>query len=427
MELIINPSRSEWPRLCARPSDDNAVVRERVAAILERVRTQGDEALQALSREIDGVTLESLEVSEAEFAQADALVGGDVKRAIAQAAANIRAFHEVQRPRTVDLETQEGVRCLQRAVPIRRVGLYIPGGSAPLFSTVLMLAIPAKVAGCPEIILCTPVSKATGRVAPEVLYAARFCGVDRVFKAGGAQAVAAMAYGTGSIPAVDKIFGPGNQYVTTAKQLLGGKTVAIDMPAGPSEVMVLADRTARKECVAADLLSQAEHGPDSQVMLVCQEEALAREIMEEVSRQSSALPRAAIAARALDKSRAVVFPDRETMTAFADAYGAEHLILSVRDPWEIADRITCAGSVFVGPWSPESAGDYASGTNHTLPTSGWARAFNGVNLDSFVRKITFQELTKDGLEALAPTITTLAEAEGLRAHANAVTIRLQDE
>ena len=427
MELIINPSRSEWPRLCARPSDDNAVVRERVAAILERVRTQGDEALKALSREIDGVTLESLEVSEAEFTQADALVGGDVKRAIARAAANIRAFHEAQRPRTVDLETQEGVRCLQRAVPIRRVGLYIPGGSAPLFSTVLMLAIPAKVAGCPEIILCTPVSKATGRVAPEVLYAARFCGVDRVFKAGGAQAVAAMAYGTGSIPAVDKIFGPGNQYVTTAKQLLGGKTVAIDMPAGPSEVMVLADRTARKECVAADLLSQAEHGPDSQVMLVCEEEALAREIMEEVSRQTSALPRAAIAARALDKSRAVVFPDRETMTAFADAYGAEHLILSVRDPWEIADRITCAGSVFVGPWSPESAGDYASGTNHTLPTSGWARAFNGVNLDSFVRKITFQELTKDGLEALAPTITALAEAEGLRAHANAVTIRLQDE
>ncbi len=427
MELIINPSRSEWPRLCARPSDDNAVVRERVAAILEQVRTQGDEALKALSREIDGVTLECLEVSEAEFAQADALVGGDVKRAIARAAANIRAFHEAQRPRTVDLETQEGVRCLQRAVPIRRVGLYIPGGSAPLFSTVLMLAIPAKVAGCPEIILCTPVSKATGRVAPEVLYAARFCGVDRVFKAGGAQAVAAMAYGTGSIPAVDKIFGPGNQYVTTAKQLLGGKTVAIDMPAGPSEVMVLADRTARKECVAADLLSQAEHGPDSQVMLVCEEEALAREIMEEVSRQSSALPRAAIAARALDKSRAVVFPDRETMTAFADAYGAEHLILSVRDPWEIADRITCAGSVFVGPWSPESAGDYASGTNHTLPTSGWARAFNGVNLDSFVRKITFQELTKDGLEALAPTITALAEAEGLRAHANAVTIRLQDE
>jgi histidinol dehydrogenase len=255
--------------------------------------------------------------------------------------------------------------------------------------------------------------------------AARTMGVDRVFKAGGAQAVAAMAYGTGSIPAVDKIFGPGNQYVTTAKQLLGGKTVAIDMPAGPSEVMVLADRTARKEGVAADLLSQAEHGPDSQVMLVCEEEALAREIMEELSRQSSALPRAAIAAQALDKSRAVVFPDRETMTAFADAYGAEHLILSVRDPWEIADRITCAGSVFVGPWSPESAGDYASGTNHTLPTMGLARAFSGIGLDSFMHSITYQELTREGLESLGSTIIKMAGAEGLDAHAAAVKIRLE--
>ena len=427
MELILNPPRQEWKRLCARPSDDNPIVRERVSAILERVRTQGDEALKALSREIDGVTIQSLEVSEAEYAHADTLVSEEVKQAIANAASNIRAFHEAQRPAPVELETRPGVRCFQKSVPIRRVGLYIPGGSAPLFSTVLMLAIPAKVAGCPELILCTPVSKSTGQVAPEVLYAARFCGVDRVFKAGGAQAIAAMAYGTGSIPAVDKIFGPGNQYVTTSKQLLGGKTVAIDMPAGPSEVMVLADETAKAAFVAADLLSQAEHGPDSQVMLVCREEAFARDVMEEVKRQLAALPRAAIATQALEKSRAVVFPDRETMTAFADAYGAEHLILAVERPWEIADRITCAGSVFVGPWSPESAGDYASGTNHTLPTSGWARAFNGVNLDSFVRKITFQELTKDGLEALAPTITTLAEAEGLQAHANAVTIRLQDE
>ncbi len=427
MELIINPPRQEWKRLCTRPSDDNPLVRERVSAILERVRASGDEALRALSREIDGVTLQSLEVSPAEFAQADSLVREAVKRAIAEAAANIRAFHEAQRPKTVDLETQKGVRCLQKSVPIQRVGLYIPGGSAPLFSTVLMLAIPAKVSGCPELILCTPVSKSTGLVAPEVLYAARFCGVDRVFKAGGAQAIAAMAYGTESIPAVDKIFGPGNQYVTTAKQLLGGKTVAIDMPAGPSEVMVLADGSARAAFVAADLLSQAEHGPDSQVMLVCREEAFARCVMEEVSCQLAALPRSAIATQALAKSRAVVFPDRETMAAFANAYGAEHLILAVERPWEIADGITSAGSVFVGPWSPESAGDYASGTNHTLPTSGWARAFNGVNLDSFVRKITFQELTKAGLEALAPTITTLAEAEGLRAHANAVTIRLQDE
>ena len=427
MQLIINPPRAEWPALCVRPSDDNAVVRERVAAILERVRTRGDDALKALSQEIDGVTLASLEVSEAEFAEAQACVSDGVKRAVEAAAANIRAFHEAQRPAAVDLETQKGVRCLQRAVPIQKVGLYIPGGSAPLFSTVLMLAIPARVAGCPEIILCTPVSKVTGRVAPEVLYAARFCGVQRVFKAGGAQAIAAMAYGTESIPKVDKIFGPGNQYVTTAKQLLGGKTVAIDMPAGPSEVMVLADATARPAFVAADLLSQAEHGPDSQVMLVCDDEAFARAATAEVERQLESLPRRDIALQALDKSRTLVFSSREEMTAFANAYGAEHLILALERPWEIADRITAAGSVFVGPWSPESAGDYASGTNHTLPTSGWARAFSGVNLDSFLRKITFQELTKDGLEALAPTITTLAEAEGLRAHAQAVRIRLQDE
>ena len=427
MELIINPSRSEWPRLCERPSDDNAVVRERVTAILERVRTQGDQALRDLSLEIDGVPLAALEVSETEFAAAEAAVSAEVKAAIEAAEANIRAFHEAQRPSGVALETQPGVRCFQKAVPIRRVGLYIPGGTAPLFSTVLMLAIPARVAGCPEIILCTPVSKTSGRVAPEVLYAARRCGVSKVYKAGGAQAIAAMAYGTASIPKVDKIFGPGNQYVTTAKQLLGGKAVAIDMPAGPSEVMVLADGSARPAFVAADLLSQAEHGPDSQVMLVCDSEARARTVMEEVERQLAALPRADFATRALGHSRALVFPDRETMTAFANAYGAEHLILSVCEPWEIADHITSAGSVFVGPWSPESAGDYASGTNHTLPTSGWARAFSGVNLDSYLRKITFQELTQAGLEGLATTITTLAEAEGLRAHANAVNIRLSHD
>ena len=424
MQLIINPSPKEWPALCARPADENTVVRERVAAILDLVRMKGDEALLALSQEIDGVPLTALEVSEAEFTEAERQVSDEVKSAIEEASANIRAFHEAQRPQPVDLETQPGVRCFQRAVPIQRVGLYIPGGSAPLFSTVLMLAIPARVALCPEIVLCTPVSKLTGRVAPEVLYAARRCGVQKVFKAGGAQAIAAMAYGTASIPKVDKIFGPGNQYVTTAKQMLGGKTVAIDMPAGPSEVMVLADRSASPAFVAADLLSQAEHGPDSQVMLVCPDEAFAQAVLEEVSRQLATLPRQDIATRALEKSRAIVFPGRKAMTAFANAYGAEHLILQVERPWEIAEGITAAGSVFVGPWSPESAGDYASGTNHTLPTSGWARACSGVNLDSFLRKITFQELSREGLEALAPTITTLAEAEGLRAHANAVSIRL---
>ena len=427
MQLIINPPKGEWKRLCERPADDNPVVRERVADIVERVRIEGDRALRSLSQEIDGVVLDRLEVSEAEFTQAEALVSEEVKQAIAKATANIRAFHEAQRPDPVALETQPGVRCCQKSVPIQRVGLYIPGGTAPLFSTVLMLAIPAKVAGCPELILCSPVSRQTGQIAAEVLYAARFCGVDRVYKAGGAQAIAAMAYGTESVPPVDKIFGPGNQYVTTAKQLLGGKVVAIDMPAGPSEVMVLADATASPACVAADLLSQAEHGPDSQVMLVCDNEAVAQSALREVERQLEALPRCAFAEKALEKSRALVFPDREAMTAFANAYGAEHLILSVRDPWEIAEQITAAGSVFVGPWSPESAGDYASGTNHTLPTSGWARAYSGVNLDSYLRKITFQELSKAGLDALPPTSTTLAQAEGLDAHARAVQIRLQDE
>lgn len=424
MQLILNPPVGEWKQLCERPSEDNPVVRERVEAILARVRKDGDAALRALSQEIDGVALGALEVSEAEFTEAEREVSAPVKAAIEAAIRNIRAFHEAQRPQPVDLETQPGVRCLQKAVPIRRVGLYIPGGSAPLFSTVLMLAVPAQVAGCPEIVLCTPVSRATGIPAPEVLYAAKRCGVGRVFKAGGAQAIAAMAYGTESIPKVDKIFGPGNQYVTTAKQLLGGRAVAIDMPAGPSEVMVLADAGARKEFVAADLLSQAEHGPDSQVMLVTDDPAVARETLREVERQLAKLPRRDIAVKALEKSRAIVLNDREEMTALANAYGAEHLILQLEDPWAVAAKITSAGSVFVGPWSPESAGDYASGTNHTLPTCGWARACSGVNLDSFLRKITFQELSRDGLGALAPTITTMAEAEGLQAHANAVTARL---
>ena len=427
MQLIINHPKSEWKELCARPSDDNPAVRQRVEAIIGRVRQDGDRALRALSQEIDGVTLDALEVTPEEFAAAERLVSDEVKAAIEAAIRNIRAFHEAQRPQGVDLETQPGVRCLQKAVPIQRVGLYIPGGSAPLFSTVLMLAIPAQVARCPEVILCTPVARATGSPAPEVLYAAKRCGVTHVYKAGGAQAIAAMAFGTETIPCVDKIFGPGNQYVTTAKQLLGGRAVAIDMPAGPSEVMVLADETARPAFVAADLLSQAEHGPDSQAMLVTDSPALARETLREVERQLGLLPRESIAAKALEKSRAIVLNDRAEMTAFANAYGAEHLILNLRAPWEIAEKITAAGSVFVGPWSPESAGDYASGTNHTLPTCGWARACSGVNLDSFLRKITFQELSRDGLGALATTIIPMAEAEGLQAHANAVKTRLADE
>ena len=426
METFLNPSRERWAELCRRPSSANPVVRERVEAILQRVREQGDEALRQLSLEIDHRPLEQIEVSPGEILEAEVRVSPDVKRAVAAAEANIRAFHEAQRPREISVETAPGVRCVQRPVPIERVGLYIPGGTAPLFSTVLMLAVPASIAGCAEVVLCTPTG-ADGKVSPEVLYTAAYCGVQRIFKLGGAQAVAAMAYGTQSVPKVDKIFGPGNQYVTTAKQLLSAGTVAIDMPAGPSEVMVVADGSAPAAFAAADLLSQAEHGADSQVMLVTPDEATAAAVQAEVTRQMEALPRAAYVQQALDKSRAVVFADEQDRVDFANVYAPEHLILAVKDPWGFAARITAAGSVFVGAWTPESAGDYASGTNHTLPTCGWARSFSGVNLDSFYRKMTLQELTPEGLQGLADTIVTMAEAEGLQAHADAVKIRLRHE
>ena len=426
MDSYLNPPREQWPALCRRPSSVNPTVRSRVEAILQRVREQGDEALRALSLEIDGRPLGAIEVSAEEIREASARVSDGVRRAVAQAEANIRAFHEAQRPQEISVETAPGVRCVQRPVPIGKVGLYIPGGTAPLFSTVLMLAVPASIAGCPEVVLCTPTGK-DGRVNAEVLYTAAYCGVTRIFKLGGAQAVAAMAYGTQTVPKVDKIFGPGNQYVTTAKQLLSADTVAIDMPAGPSEVMVVSDGSAPASFIAADLLSQAEHGVDSQVMLVCSEERTVAEVREELERQTAALPRADFVRQALDKSRCVVFSDEADRIDFANSYAPEHLILAVRDPWQFAARITAAGSVFVGAWTPESAGDYASGTNHTLPTCAWARSFSGVNLDSFYRKMTLQELTPEGLRALSGTIVTMAEAEGLQAHANAVKIRLRDE
>ena len=426
MDSYLNPPREQWPALCRRPSSANPAVRARVEAILQRVREQGDEALRALSLEIDGRPLDAIEVGAEEIREASARVGEPVRRAVAQAEANIRAFHAAQRPQEISVETAPGVCCTQRPVPIEKVGLYIPGGTAPLFSTVLMLAVPAAIAGCPEVVLCTPAGK-DGKVNAEVLYTAVYCGVKRIFKLGGAQAVAAMAYGTQTVPRVDKIFGPGNQYVTTAKQLLSADTVAIDMPAGPSEVMVVTDGSVPASFIAADLLSQAEHGPDSQVMLVCTEERTVQEVSEELMRQTAALPRAGFVRQALDKSRCIVLSELGERIAFANAYAPEHLILALRDPWSFADRITAAGSVFVGPWTPESAGDYASGTNHTLPTCGWARSFSGVNLDSFYRKMTLQELTPEGLRALSGTIVTMAEAEGLQAHANAVKIRLGDE
>ena len=422
MERFVYPPQAQWASLCRRPLQDDPQVRTRVESILERVRTGGDAALHALSIEIDRRDV-VLEVSREELDAAAQKVAAEVKAAIQQAAANIRAFHQVQLPREIRVETQPGVCCIQRPVPIGRVGLYIPGGTAPLFSTVLMLAIPAAIAGCGEVILCSPVGP-SGEIAPEVLYAAQSCGIRRIFRVGGAQAIAAMAYGTETIPQADKIFGPGNRYVTVAKQLLSASTVAIDMPAGPSEVMVIADEEATPAFVAADLLSQAEHGPDSQVMLICLSETVAGRVLEEVRRQQQELPRAGLAESALGHSRAVVLHDLDEAVRFAEAYAPEHLILALGDPWPVADRITAAGSVFVGPWSPESAGDYASGTNHTLPTSRWARAFSGINVESFMRKMTLQEITPAGLQQLAPTITTMARAEGLEAHARAVDVRM---
>ena len=410
-----------------RATDDDSIIEGRVRAILERVRQGGDEAVRAITTEIDGRCPDSLQVSEAEFAEAEALVNDDLKAAIRQAADNISAFHRAQQISTVDVCTMPGVHCRRRVLPIRRVGLYIPGGSAPLFSTILMLALPAQIAGCEEIVLCTPCDRTSGKVNPVVLYTAQLCGVRTIYKLGGAQAVAAMAYGTESIRRVYKIFGPGNRYVTKAKQMVSAQGTAIDMPAGPSEVMVMADATAQPAFVAADFLSQAEHGPDSQSILVCNSQKLAAEVEAEITRQLALLPRADIATRSLENSRIVVFDDVNTMVDFANDYAAEHLIIAMDDAWSVANRITAAGSIFVGHYSPESAGDYASGTNHTLPTMGLATAYSGIGLDSFMHAITYQELTQSGLNALGTTIVQMAEAEGLDAHANAVKVRLSSE
>ncbi|MBR5138169.1 MAG: histidinol dehydrogenase [Alistipes sp.] len=423
MNIYQNPEPQLWPSLCRRAEQDNSLIAERVASIVERVAMQGDKALYELAEQIDGVKLASLAVSEQEFSQAEQRVSEEVKAAIEVAVQNIEAFHRAQLPAEVRVETQPGVVCVQRPVSIGKVGLYIPGGTAPLFSTVLMLALPARIAGCKEIVLCTPTDK-QGGVAAEVLYAARRCGVTKVFKAGGAQAIAAMAYGTESVPKVYKIFGPGNRYVTQAKQLVAGRNTSIDMPAGPSEVMVMADKTADAAFVAADLLSQAEHGRDSQAMVVCDSVEFAQAVSAEVERQMAVLSRADFVVESLKNSRAVVFDSREQMIDFANEYAAEHLIISMEDAWGVAKEITSAGSIFIGNYSPESAGDYASGTNHTLPTSGWAHSCSGVNIDSFMRKMTIQELSREGIEALAPTIVAMADAEGLEAHANAVKVRI---
>lgn len=423
METIINPNISQWSELCQRAAQAEGGVTARVEKILQRVKDGGDKALREIAQEIDGISLDRFEVSKDEIDEASGRVAQELKNAISKAASNIEAFHRAQLPHEVEVETCSGVRCIQRPTPISKVGLYIPGGTAPLFSTVLMLAIPARIAGCHEIVLCTPCGK-NGKVNPAVLYAASYCGVHRIFRLGGAQAIAAMAYGTESIPAVNKIFGPGNRYVTTAKQLVASSRCAIDMPAGPSEVMVLADESASAAFVAADLLSQAEHGADSQAMLVCSNETIAREVEAEVLRQRALLPRADYIDSSLTKSRLIVLSGLSQMIDFANEYAPEHLIISMKDPWKVARKITAAGSIFIGNYSPESAGDYASGTNHTLPTSGWAKSYSGVNIDSYMRKMTLQELSPEGLKALAPTIIQMANSEGLQAHAAAVSVRL---
>ena len=418
MQTFVNPPRREWPQLIERNIPDDPLVSQAVSAIIEDVRSNGDDALRKLALRFDGTTVGELEVSEAEIAEGCACVSDEVKAAIGLAKENISKFHTAQLPKEVDVTTVPGVRCVQRPVAIDRVGLYIPGGQAPLFSTVLMLACPAKIAGCREIVLCTPQSH-DRPIAPEILYAASICGINRIYRVGGAQAIAAMALGTESIGRVDKIFGPGNRFVTKAKQQLSS-VVAIDMPAGPSEVLVMADSTADPVFIAADLLSQAEHGPDSQAILVCDSEAIAEAVDREVSRLSASLSRVESVSASLSHSRLIVLTDPEEMMDFVNAYAPEHLIISMRDPWDVAAKVRAAGSVFIGNYSPESAGDYASGTNHTLPTGAWARSYSGVNIDSFIRKITYQELTPEGLALIAPAIVTMAGAEGRDAHALAV-------
>ncbi len=423
MKQIEYPDRNQWPELLKRPALQVESLFDTVRTILDRVKADGDRAVLAYEEQFDRVKLSSLAVGEEEMQEAEDLLDEELKSAIRLAKQNIETFHAAQRFTSKRVETQPGVTCWQKAVPIERVGLYIPGGTAPLFSTVLMLAVPARIAGCGEIVLCTPPGM-NGKVHPAVLFAAQVAGVNRLFKAGGVQAIASMAYGTESVPRVYKIFGPGNQYVTAAKQLVSLRDVAIDMPAGPSEVEVLADDTANPAFVAADLLSQAEHGVDSQALLVTTSSALCQAVQQEVERQLALLPRKEIAARSLEHSKLIVVRDMDEALALTNAYAPEHLIIQTADYMQVAERVMNAGSVFLGPYSTESAGDYASGTNHTLPTNGYARAYSGVSLDSFIRKITFQEITREGLCRIGPAIETMAANEQLDAHKNAVTVRL---
>lgn len=426
MEIIRYPSPAEWQTLSVRAlAEEAAEVTEAVGKIMEDVASRGDDALRDYELRFTGAAIDRLEVTEAELDEAEASVSADLKKAIATAAANISAFHKAQLPGRITVETAPGVHCEQRPVAISRAGLYVPGGNSPLFSTVLMLAIPAKIAGCREVVLCTPPGK-DGSIHPAILYAARLAGVDRIFRTGGAQAIAAMTFGSESVPRVDKIFGPGNRYVTEAKQQAARRGVAIDMPAGPSEVLVIADGNADPRFVAADFLSQAEHGPDSQSILLTSSPELAEKLPGVIDGMLDSLPRRDMMMRSLSHSRIILLHDDEEMMAFSNLYAPEHLIINHARADELADMVVNAGSVFLGAWSPESAGDYASGTNHTLPTSGYARAYSGVNTDSFIKRITFQRLTPDGIRSIGKAVETMAENEELMAHKLAMTLRINE-
>ena len=423
MKKILYPNQADWADILKRPVLSMETLRGTVCEVLDKIKAEGDKAVIEYEERFDKVKLESLAVTDAEMKEAETLVPIELKVAILLAQRNIYTFHKKQKFESKKVETMEGVTCWQKAVGIEKVGLYIPGGTAPLFSTVLMLAVPARVAGCKEIVLCTPPNK-EGKIHPAILYAAQVSGVSKIFKAGGVQAIGAMAYGTESVPKVYKIFGPGNQYVMAAKQQVSLHDVAIDMPAGPSEVEVIADETANPAFVAADLLSQAEHGVDSQVVLITTSEKLLNEVEYEVQHQLARLPRWQMAEKSLANSKLVLVKDMEEAIAMTNEYAPEHLIIETKDYMELAEKVVNAGSVFLGSYTPESAGDYASGTNHTLPTNGYAKAYSGVSLDSFIRKITFQEINREGIQNIGPAIEVMAANEQLDAHKNAVSVRL---
>ena len=425
MQLFKNVNKDKWTSLISRPTLDSQDLNQTVQTILNRVKQKGDQAIKEYALQFDKVDLSDFLVAETEIATANNQVPEALKQAINVAKENIEKFHNSQAVKEELVETSRGVECWRKSVGIEKVGLYIPGGSAPLFSTVLMLGIPAKIANCKEVVLCTP-SNAQGEVSPAILYAANLIGVDKIYKVGGAQAIAAMAFGTESIAQTYKIFGPGNQYVTKAKELVQQNGVAIDMPAGPSEVLVIADKTGNPKYIAADLLSQAEHGADSQAILLSNNETIIAETLQELKLQVEELPRAVTAKKALLNSKAVLLKDMDECIAFSNLYAPEHLIIASEFASNYVDDIVNAGSVFLGNYSCESAGDYASGTNHTLPTNGYAKQYSGVNLDSFQKKITFQKLSKEGIQAIGPSIEIMAEAEELYAHKNAVTVRLKD-